>query len=104
MKGAEGKKKMVNRMSLDLGTARTNTVFPMNKWKYLFVGDCTGDVTIKLGDPSASPLDPNEFDKLTELEDFKYLYVTNTTQSGKELNIYFEEERFDVCGVEIGRE
>lgn len=97
-------KKMVNRMSLDLGTARTNVSFPMKGWKYLFVGDCTGDVTIKLGDPSASPLDPNEFDKLTGIEDFGYFYVTNTAQSGKVLNLYFEEERLDVDGIDIGRE
>jgi hypothetical protein len=95
---------MVNRMSLDLGTARTNTSFPMNRWKYLFVGECTGDVTIKLGDPSGSPLDPNEFDKLTGIDDFKFFYVTNTAQSGKVLNLYFEEERFDADGIEIGRE
>lgn len=91
-------------MSLDLGSARTNHPINMHRWKYLFVGDCTGDVTIRLGDPSGSPLDPNEFDKLTEIEDFKYLYVTNTTQSGKILAIYFEEERLDMNAVQIGRE
>jgi hypothetical protein len=94
---------MVNRMSLDLGTARTNEPIIMNRWKYLFVGECTGDVTIRLGDPSASPLDPNEFDKLTEIEEFKYLYVTNTAQSGETLNIYFEEERLDMPVVQIGK-
>lgn len=95
---------MINRMSLDLGTARTNHSIIMNRWGYLFVGDCTGDVTIKIGDPSGSPLDPNEFDKLTGIEDFKFLYVTNTAQSGEKLVIYFEEERFDAVTIEIGRE
>ena len=105
MKDARNRKsKMVNRMSLDLGTARTNSPITMHRWAYLFVGDCTGDVTIKLGDPSASPLDPNEFDKVSEIEDFNYLYVTNTAQSGKVLNIYFEEEKLGVVSVDIGRE
>jgi hypothetical protein len=92
---------MVNRMSLDLGTARANDSIIMNRWKYLFVGDCTGDVTIRLGEPSASALDPNEFDKLTGIEDIKYLYVTNIAQSGFELNIYFEEEKNDMPGIDI---
>ena len=83
----------MDRMSLDLGTARTNFPIIMNRWKYLFVGDCTGDVTIRLGSVSASSLDPNEFDKLTEIEEYLHIYVTNTAQSGKVLNIYYEEEK-----------
>ena len=91
-------------MSLDLGTARSNEPIIMNRWRYLFVGDCTGDVTIRLDDPSGSPLDPNEFDKLTGIEELEYLYVTNTAQSGYELNIYYEEERPGMPEVQIGRE
>jgi hypothetical protein len=62
---------MVNRMSLDLGTARTNETIIMHRWAYIFIGDCTGDVTIRLGDPSGSALDPNEFDKVVGIEDYK---------------------------------
>jgi hypothetical protein len=83
----------MDRMSLDLGTARTKEPIIMKRWKYLFVGECTGSVLIALGSPNASPLDPEEFDKLTEIEEFKYLYVTNAAQSGDVLNIYYEEER-----------
>ena len=83
----------MDRMSLDLGTARNNFPVMMNRWRYLFVGECTGDVTIKLGSSSASALDPNEFEKLTDINEYKFLYITNTAQAGKELNIYYEEER-----------
>ena len=92
----------MDRMSLDLGTARTNFPIIMKRWKYLFVGACTGDVTIKLGSMSASALVPNEFERLSDIEEYLYLYITNTTQSGKELNIYYEEERTEE--TEIGRE
>ena len=91
----------MDRMSLDLGTARSNLPIIMNRWKYLYVGDCTGDVTIKLGSISAAALDPNEFDKLTEIEEYLHIYVTNTAQNGKELNIYYEEEK--TVDTEIGK-
>ena len=81
----------MDRMSLDLGTARDRIPITMRRWKYLFVGECTGDVLIRLGSPSASPLDPSEFDKLTDIDMFKYLYISNDAQSDKELNIYYEE-------------
>jgi hypothetical protein len=91
-------------MSLDLGTARTNEPIIMHRWAYIFIGDCTGDVTIKVGDPSGSPLDPNEFDKITGIEDFKYLYVTNTTQADDKLVMYYEEIRDDVPIIDVRRE
>ena len=78
-------------MSLDLGTARDRIPIHMRRWKYLFVGECTGDALIRLGSPSASPLDPSEFDKLTDIDMFRYLYVSNDAQTGKFLNIYYEE-------------
>ena len=90
----------MDRMSLDLGTARDNEPIRMNRWKYLFIGDCTGDVTIKLGSMSSSSLDPNEFEKLTDIEEYQHLYVTNTAQSGKELSIYFEEEKTEYTIIE----
>lgn len=85
----------MDRLSLDLGIARDEEPIIMKRWKYLFVGDCTGVVTIKLGSVASSPLNPNEFDKLTGIEDYKFLFVTNTAQTGEELNIYFEEEETD---------
>jgi hypothetical protein len=80
-------------MSLDLGTARNNYPITMNRWRYLFVGECTGNATIKLGSSSASGLDPNEFEKLTDIAEYRFLFVTNTAQSGFVLNIYYEEEK-----------
>ena len=85
----------MDRMSLDLGIARTNFPIVMKRWRYLFVGDCTGVVTIKLGSVSASPLNPKEFDKLTGIENYKFLYVDNIVQGGDVLNIYFEEEELE---------
>jgi hypothetical protein len=88
-------KKTMDRMSLDLGIARTDVSIPMKRWRYLFVGNCTGIVTFKLGSKSGSPLNPTEFDKLTNIEEYKFMYITNTAQSGEELNLYFEEEKVD---------
>jgi hypothetical protein len=82
----------MDRMSLDLGVARDDLAIPMKRWRYLFIGECSGVVTFKLGSMSGSPLNPYEFDKLTGLEEYKFMYVTNTAQTGEELNIYFEEE------------
>ena len=82
----------MDRMSLDLGTARNNYAIQMNRWRYLFVGECTGDVTIKLGSISASALNPDEFEKLTDISEYKYLFITNAAQSGDVLTIYYEEE------------
>jgi hypothetical protein len=85
----------MDRLVFDLGIARNKEVINMNRWKYLFVGECTGDALIALGSPNTSPLDPAEFDKLTDIEEFKHLYITNTAQSGYTLNIYFEEEKLE---------
>jgi hypothetical protein len=82
----------VDRWVIDLGTARDNTPFPIHKWKYLHVGDCTGDVTIRLGKPSSSALNPEEFDELEDVSRFYYLYITNTAQAGDKVVIYFEEK------------
>jgi hypothetical protein len=91
----------MDRLVFDLGTARNKEPVIMNRWKYLFVGECTGDALIALGSPNTSPLNPAEFDKLTDIEEFKHLYVTNSAQSGHSLNIYFEEERLtDDVGID----
>lgn len=87
-------------MSLDLGKARTDFSIIMKRWKYLFIGDCTGTVELKLGSLSASPLNPNEFEKISGIEEYYFLYVTNTAQGGKVLNIYFEEEEGEEIDIE----
>lgn len=91
----------MDRISLDLGIARNEHIIIMHKWKYIFIGDCDGDVTIKLGSLTASPLDPSEFDKISGLEEFNFLYITNTAQAGKVLNFYFEEDIRDQENVDI---
>lgn len=74
-----------------MGIAHDNEIYNMYKWKNLYVGDCDGDVTIKLGKRSTSALDPNEFNKILDVQEFTYLYVTNTAQAGKKLVIYYKE-------------
>ena len=91
----------MDRLSLDLGTARNNYPIAMRKWRYLYIGNCTGDVELRLGSINTSALNPNEFDKLTGIEDYWYLYVTNTEQTGKELNFYYEEEEDIINETEI---
>jgi hypothetical protein len=66
----------MDRWVIDLETARDNTPYNIHKWKYLHVGDCTGDVTIRLGSPSSSALNPDEFDALGDVINFHYLYIT----------------------------
>lgn len=85
----------MDRMSLDLGTARTNFPIIMRRWKYLYIGESTGVVELKLGSMTASPIDPNEFEKLTGIEDYYFLFITHTAQVGKVLTVYFEEEEID---------
>ena len=89
----------MDRISFDLGTARNNYPISMNRWRYLFVGECTGTVTIKLGSLSTSPLDPNEFEKLTDIAEYKFLYINNDAQAGMVLNLYFEEERTEITEI-----
>jgi hypothetical protein len=94
----------MDRMSLDLGTARNEHIVIMHKWKYMFIGECTGDVSLKLGSLTASPLDPGEFDKITGLEEYNFLYITNTAQAGKVLNFYFEEVEEKTPDVDIRKD
>lgn len=82
----------MERLKIDLGDTRDNEIYPMFKWKSLYVGACDGDVTIRLGKRSASALHPDEFNKLHDVRHITYLYVTNTAQAGKELVIYYEED------------
>jgi hypothetical protein len=57
-----------------------------------------------ISDPSGSALDPNEFDKVVGIEDYKYLYVTNTAQTGDTLVMYYEEIRDEVPIIDVRRE
>ena len=81
----------MNREVIDLGTARVDVGKIVYETDYLYIGDCDGDVSIKLGSKSATPLNPNEFIKITGIKHIQYLYITNTAQAGKKLVIYFEE-------------
>ena len=82
----------MDRWLLDLGTARDEEGVMIHSLKYLYVGDCDGDVTIKIGSRSASSLNPDEFDKLTGVREAQWMYITNTAQAGKKLVIYVEED------------
>ena len=81
----------MNRQVIDLGIARDEVAQMIHEWKYLYIGACDGDMLIRLGH-HGSPLNPEEFDKITDVEHIEYIYVTNTAQSGKKLVIYFKEK------------
>ena len=83
----------MDRWILDLGTARNEEVFPIYELEYIYVGDCDGDVTIKIGSRSASPLNPLEFNKLIDIKPESWLYITNTAQAGKQLVLYIKERK-----------
>lgn len=83
----------MDRWVIDLGTARDEEPYMIHGLRYLYVGDCDGDVTIKIDSRSASPLNPDEFNKLTDVKKANWLYITNTAQSGKQLILYVEEAR-----------
>ena len=83
----------MDRWEIDLGETRDNVSFPIHSWKFLYVGDCDGTVKIRLGRPSSSAFNPEEFDKITDVSKHYYMYVTNTAQSGKVLVLYFEESK-----------
>ena len=82
----------MNRQVIDLGTERNEEVQQVYEWEYLYIGSCDGDVVIRLGH-HGSPLNPEEFDKITDISDVHFIYLTNTAQSGKELVIYFTEKK-----------
>ena len=83
----------MDREVIDLGVARNDEVKFIHEWEYLYVGNCDGDVLIKLGSKSTSSLHPEEFDKITDIKHMHYMYLTNAAQAGKELVIYFTEKR-----------
>lgn len=83
---------MTNRWVIDLGIERDDEVTLIDSLSYIYIGACDGDVSMKIGNRSASPLHPNEFEKLTDVEDAKFMYITNTAQPGKVLVLYIKEK------------
>lgn len=83
---------MIHRFVIDLEEARDNEAINVKYWKYLYVGACDGDVSLHLNNPRADDVNPDEFDKITDLNGVSLLYVKNTAQSGKELVLYYEEK------------
>lgn len=83
----------MDRWVIDLGIERNEEVTAIDSLKYMYVGDCDGDVAIKIGSRSRSSLNPEEFDKLTDVSEARFVYITNTAQAGKVLVLYVEEKR-----------
>jgi hypothetical protein len=85
----------MNRQVIDLGTARDEEPQMVHSWEYMYIGECDGDVTMRLGSQRlSSPINPDEFGKITNISDIEWIYITNTAQSGKQLVIYFKEKRW----------
>jgi hypothetical protein len=83
---------MIDRWKIDLGEVRNDQAFPITELRYIYIGDCDGDVTIKLGSRSHSALNPEEFGKVTDVSNISWIYITNEAQAGKELVLYIEEK------------
>ena len=84
----------MDRWVIDLGTERDNTSFPISTWASFYVGDCDGNVTVRVGRPSASSLNPYDFGKINLVGNNDYfLYITNTAQTDKELVLYIEYKK-----------
>lgn len=81
----------MERLELDLGIAREAECLYIRQWKYLYIGDVTGDVKIRF--PGTGWVHPDEFEKLTDIKQYHYLFITNTAQEGEILVIYFEEKK-----------
>ena len=81
----------MDRMVLDLGIAREDESLYIRQWKYLYIGDVTGDVKFRF--PGTGWVNPDEFDKLSDVSQYHYIYFTNTAQEDEELVIYFEEKK-----------
>lgn len=83
----------MDRETIDLGTARINEAHPVDEWDFLYIGDCDGNVTIKIGSTSKSSLNPDEFSKIENIRKVYFIYITNTAQAGKHLVLYYERKR-----------
>lgn len=81
---------MIERWEIDLGEGRVNEGYNVKYWKYLYIGDCNGDVRIRFNSPRRADLNPEEFDKIVDLEGIHTLFITNNAQTGKVLVLYYE--------------
>ena len=81
----------MDRLVLDLGVERVKNPLYIREWLYMYVGDVTGDVTLQFDNQGV--INPAEFDKLTDIKKFHYLYVSNVSQDGEELVLYYEEKK-----------
>lgn len=84
--------KMIGRCVIDLEEARENEERYIKYWKYLYIGDCDGEVTLRFNTKRNSDLNPEEFGKIENLDGVHTLLITNTAQAGKTLVLYFEEK------------
>ena len=84
---------MINRWVIDLGEVRDNEEHYIRYWDYMYVGDCDGDVSIRFNTKRNDDFNPEEFDKLTNLDGIDFLLITNTVQVGKKLVIYYKEKK-----------
>lgn len=78
------------RYQLDLGVARDKESLFIQNWRYMYVGDCDGDVELQFD--NSGWIDPNEFDKIGEISGYNYLYFKNEAQDGKTLVLYYDEK------------
>lgn len=83
----------MDREVIDLGIARIDEARMVDSFEYLYIGDCDGNVTIKLGSKRKSSLNPEEFSKIEDIRRIHYIFITNTAQTGKKLVIYFTEKK-----------
>lgn len=81
----------MERFVIDLEDARDNEEYNIKYWKYLYIGDCDGDVELRFNSKRAADNDPTEFNKIEDLCGIEYLIIRNTAQPGKKLVIYYEE-------------
>ena len=81
----------MDRLVLDLGIKRADSPFFIRSWNWMYVGDCSGDAELKFD--NGCWLDPTEFEKVTGCENFNYLHISNESQPGEEISIYYEEKK-----------
>ena len=79
----------MDRLVLDLGIERVEDPLSIWNWEYMYIGNCTGDVELKFDNQGW--IDPSEFEKMTGVKKFSYLYVSNSVQADEKLVIYYGE-------------
>ena len=84
---------MLVRWVIDLSEARDNEEYNVKYWEYMYIGDCDGDVSLRFNSKRNDDFNPEEFDKITNLDNVNYLLITNTIQIDKKLVIYYKEKK-----------